>query len=154
MLSIGSKTRNNTREGLTKMKRNRKTTLIWITRSCVSLTVAFLIGISDNPLGLLLCYVAATALILAFVYPWRRVKKFLILAGASLIGFPIFVILHNLFYGLGEIARGIIVLEHVLGFLHAAFFIVAVMVCPPGFLIGAVGSVVMYFKDRRKCRSC
>ncbi len=135
--------------GLTGMKRSRKVTLVWVTICCVSLIVAFFIGISDNLPGLLLCYVAVTALILAFVHTWRQVKRFLILLGASLIGFPLFVILHNLFYGLGQVAADIIVLGTLLEFLHAVFFLVAIMVCPPGVLIGAVGSVVTYCKGRQ-----
>ncbi len=111
--------------------------------------VAFFIGISANQQGLLLCYLAAIALILAFVHTWRKVKYFLILAGASLIGFPFFAVLHNVFYGLGEMAADIIVLSHLLGFLSAGFFLVAIIVCPAGFLIGVVGSVLMYFKKRK-----
>ena len=135
--------------GLTGMKRSRKVTLVLVTLCCVSLIVAFFIGISDNLPGLVLCYVAVTALILAFVHTWRQVKRFLILLGASLIGFPLFVILHNLFYGLGQVAADIIVLGSLLEFLHAVFFLVAIMVCPPGVLIGAVGSVVTYCKGRQ-----
>jgi hypothetical protein len=135
--------------GLAGMKRSRKVTLVLVTLCCVSLIVAFLIGISDNLPGLLLCYIAVTALILAFVHTWRRVKSFLILLGASLIGFPLFVILHNLFYALGQVAADVIVLGSLLEFLHAVFFLVAIMVCPPGVLIGAVGSVVTYCKGRQ-----
>ena len=135
--------------GLTGMKRTRKVTLVLVTICCVSLIVAFLVGISDNLPGLLLCYVAVTALILAFVHTWRQVKRFLILLGASLIGFPLFVILHNLFYGLGQVAADIIVLGYLLECLNAVFFLVAIMVCPPGVLIGAVGSVVTYCKGRQ-----
>ena len=135
--------------GLTGMKRSRKVTLVLVTICCVSLIVAFFIGISDNLPGLVLCYVAVTALILAFVHTWRQVKSFLILLGASLIGFPLFVVLHNLFYGLGQVAADIIVLGILLEFLHVVFFLVAIMVCPPGVLIGAVGSVVTYCKGRQ-----
>ncbi len=135
--------------GLTGMKRSRKATLVLVTLCCVSLIVAFLIGISDNLPGLLLCYVAVTALILAFVHTWRQVKRFLILLGASLIGFPLFVILHNLFYGLGQMAADVIVLSPLLEFLHVVFFLVAILVCPPGVLIGAVGSVVTYCRGRQ-----
>ncbi|MDY6875894.1 MAG: hypothetical protein SWK90_06805 [Chloroflexota bacterium] len=135
--------------GLTGMKRSRKVTLVLVTLCCVSLIVAFLIGISDNPPGLVLCYIAVTALILAFVHTWRQVKRFLILLGASLIGFPLFVILHNLFYALGQVAADVIVLGTLLEFLHVVFFLVAIMVCPPGVLIGAVGSVVTYCRGRQ-----
>ncbi len=130
-------------------KSSRKVTFIFLAICCVSMIVAFFIGISDNPPGLLLCYLAAIALILAFIHTWRRVKYFMILLGASLIGFPFFAVLHNVFYGLGEMAADIIVLNHLLGFLSAGFFLVAIIVCPAGFLISAVGSVLMYLKKRK-----
>ncbi len=130
------------------MTRSRKITLVLIGICCISLLSAFIVGISDNLPGIALCYVAAATLILAFVHTWRQVRRFLILAGASLIGFPIFVVLHNLFYALGILAAGVILLNQLLEFLHAAFFIIAIIVCPPGFLIGAVGSVIVYFKKR------
>ena len=131
------------------MKSSRRVTLIWLAICGVSLSVAFLIGIDDNPPGIMLCYLAATALILAFVHPWRKVKYFLMLAGASLIGFFLFAILHNVFYALAQMAENIIVLRQLLGFLDAGSFLVAIIVCPPGILVGMAGSVIMYFKQRK-----
>ena len=106
-------------------------------------TAAFAIGISDNLPGLALCYLAVAAFILAFVHTWRQVRRFLILLGASLVGFLIFVVLHNLFYALAQISAHIVVLGQLLEYLHAVFFLVAILVCPAGFLIGAAGSVAM-----------
>ena len=51
-----------------------------------------------------------------------KLKKFLILAGASATGFFISVLLHNLI--LGD---------------EPVFFLLAIIVCPIGFLIGAIG---------------
>ena len=130
-------------------KSGRKATFILLAICCASLIVAFLIGISDNWPGVLLCFLAATAFILAFVHTWRKANYFLILLGASLIGFFLFAVLHNVFYGLGQMAADIIVLKHLLGFLDAGSFLVAILVCPAGCLIGAVGSVLMYFKQRK-----
>ena len=126
-----------------------KATFILLAICCASLIVAFLIGISDNWPGILLCYLAASAFILAFVHTWRKVKYFLILSGASLVGFFLFAVLHNVFYGLGQMVANIIVLSHLLEFLHVVFFILAVIFCPAGLLIGVVGSVLMYFKQRK-----
>jgi len=69
-----------------------------------------------------------------------------------LVGFAVFVVLHNVFYALGQMAANIIVLKQFLDFSHAIFFIISIFVCPAGFLIGVVGSVVttiMYLKKRR-----
>jgi len=75
-------------------------------------------------------------------------RIFLLTAGASLIGFPVFAALHNLFYGLAEMVD-IVILERILEFLHAAFFCIAVIVCPAGFLVGLVGSIVLIVRKHR-----
>jgi len=63
-------------------------------------------------------------------------KKFLILTGASAVGLPVFVLLHNVVSGLFNIEEPV-------------FFIMAIFVCPIGFLVGAVGSVVLAIKNKR-----
>lgn len=76
-------------------------------------------------------------------------KKFLLLTGASSAGFFVFVLMHNLFYALSVITSNIIVLKYLTEVLHIAFFIIAVFVCPTGFLVGAVGSAVLFAKKKR-----
>jgi hypothetical protein len=132
--------------------RNRTATLALVAVGCVSLTAALAIGIADNLPGLALVYLAVAAWILALAHPWRQVRSFLILLATSLIGFPVSIFLHNLFYGLGALASDITVLSQALGVLDVVFFILAVLVCPPGVLIGAVGSVVvavLHFRRER-----
>ena len=67
-------------------------------------------------------------------------KKFFLLTGASAIGIPVSILLHNLVYGLfihffGE------------GFWNGGdepyYFIMATVVCPLGYLVGAIGSIVL-----------
>ena len=128
------------------MTRNRKLSLIFIVICCVLLTAAFFVGISGNPPGLFLCYLATAALILAFVHRWRKLKSFLILLGISIIGFVVFVILHNVFYAFAEMTADIIILNYLLEFLHAVFFLIAVLVCPTGLLIGTIGIAAVFFK--------
>ena len=77
-----------------------------------------------------------------------KLKKFLILTGGSASGFLVGVLLHNLLYGLGMLVEHIAWLYFLLEVLHVGFFIMAVLVCPLGFLIGVVGSVVMFNKKR------
>lgn len=126
-------------------KKNR-ITFVFIALCCILLAVAFFVGISGNPLGLFLCYLATAALILAFVHRWRKLKSFLILLGVSLIGFPLFVILHNLFYALAEMTIDIIVLNYSFEFLQVASFLIAIFACPAGFLVSAVGIAAVSFK--------
>jgi hypothetical protein len=129
--------------------RSRVSTLVLIATGVVLLAAALFIGIGDNPPGLVLTYLAITAWILALAHRWRRLKSFLILLGASLIGFPLFSVLHNVFYALGVLASEFVVLSRFLGFLDVASFILSVLICPPGALIGAAGSVVMAISHLR-----
>jgi len=62
-------------------------------------------------------------------------KKFLLLTGASAAGFFPFVILHNM-------------LSALLNTEEPVFFIIATMVCPLGFLVGAMGTIVLNIKTK------
>ena len=79
-----------------------------------------------------------------------KLKKFLILTGVSASGFFIFVILHNLFYALGMIVEEIFILNYLIEGLHVVFFLTAVIVCPIGFLIGMIGSIILLIKHKNK----
>ena len=127
-------------------------TLVLIAAGCACLAAALLVGIADNPPGLALVYLAVTAWILALALRWRRVRSYLILLGASLVGFVVAVVLHNLFYALGVVAPDAVVLQAVLGFLEVAFFLLAVFVCPPGAVIGAVGGLVLAVRQWKRAR--
>ena len=74
-------------------------------------------------------------------------KGFLILTGSCAVGLPLFAVLHNLVYALlilwfGEDFWGASGDEPV-------FFILATIVCPIGFLVGAVGTIVLAVKNKR-----
>lgn len=78
-----------------------------------------------------------------------NLKKFLILTGASAAGFFVSVLLHNFLYGLSEIIRHITLLHYLTEALHVTFFIIAVLVCPLGFLIGTIGSIVLLIRKQK-----
>lgn len=78
-----------------------------------------------------------------------KLKKFLILTGGSASGFLVGVLLHNLLYALGMLVGHIAWLYFLLEVLHVGFFIMAVLVCPLGFLVGVVGSVVLFTKKKK-----
>ena len=63
-------------------------------------------------------------------------KKFLLLTGASAVGLPVFVLLHNVVSGLFNIEEPV-------------FFIMAVFVCPIAFLVGVVGSIKLAIRNRQ-----
>ena len=67
-------------------------------------------------------------------------KKFLLTMGASVTGLPIFALLHNVVYGIFIHFFG-------KGFWNGGdepfFFIMAIIICPLGFLVGAIGSIIL-----------
>ena len=77
-------------------------------------------------------------------------RKLLILTGVSAAGFFVSILLHNFLYALAIVVSHIIVLKYIFEFLHATFFILAVLVCPLGFLIGTVGNATIFIKKRKR----
>jgi len=130
--------------------RNRTLTFVFLAICCASATAAIVVGISDNPPGILLAFGAATALVLAFVHPWRNAKQFRLLLYASVLGLVIFGILHNVFEAVANKAASAGALQSLLQGLGVAAFLLAVLICPPAILVGAVGSVVMFIRNRRR----
>ena len=78
-----------------------------------------------------------------------KLQKLLILTGASAAGFFILVVLHNFLYALNVITSDIIILRHLTEILHVTFFLIAILVCPLGFLIGAIGIIIILVKKKR-----
>jgi MFS family permease len=75
-----------------------------------------------------------------------KLKKFLLLTGASAVGLPVFAILSNVVYALviyffGENAWGTMGDE-------PFFFILATVVCPIAFLVGVIGTIVLGAKNK------
>jgi len=64
-----------------------------------------------------------------------KLKTFLLLTGASSMGLLVFVVLHNIISGL-------------FGIEEPVFFILAIPVCPLGFLVGAAGTIVLTVKNK------
>lgn len=122
---------------------NRTRTLVFLT-VCAALAVAAgFVGIDDNPPGLILAYLAGVALTLAFAHPWRSPRTFRRLLYAAVGGFAVAAILHNVFYALGTVPDLPRFAEHLFEGGHVFFFGVALFLCPPAFLVGAVGAVVL-----------
>ena len=76
-------------------------------------------------------------------------KKFLLLTGASAVGFLLFVLLHNAVYGLFIHFFGA---DFWNGGDEPVFFVIAIFVCPLGFLVGAVGSIVLAIRQHRMAK--
>jgi len=78
-------------------------------------------------------------------------KRFLLLTGVSVIGMPVSIILHNFIYGLFIYFSGQDFWYRIgLGGDEPFFFIMAIFVCPIGFLVGVISSIVLLIKQRKK----
>ncbi len=76
-------------------------------------------------------------------------KKFLLVTGAAPIGAVVSVILHNAFYGVFIYFFGADFWDRIGTGDEPVFFILAIIVCPIAFLVGVVGSIVLFIKGRR-----
>ena len=133
---------------LTQPNRNR--TFIFLAIGGLSVIAAVTVGIDDNPPGILLAFLSTTASILAFVHPWRTSRQFRLLLYASALGFVVFGFLHNLLEGFASILGSSGLVHDFLNLIAVAFFLIAILVCPPGLLVGAVGAVVMSIRNRHR----
>lgn len=109
---------------------------------------AFVVGIDDNLPGIALLYGGLICLTLAAVCRWRRPKSFFSLFALSLVGFFLFAVLHNLLYAVGK-STAIAWVQAVMEGLHVAAFMIALLVCPVGVLVGLVGWITTLFLNRR-----
>jgi len=67
--------------------------------------------------------------------PPTKLKKYLILIGASITGFLVFAILHNIISGLlGQLLKKEVE--------EPVFFLLATIACPVGLIIGIIGSII------------
>jgi hypothetical protein len=73
-------------------------------------------------------------------------RTFLMLTGISAAAPFVFSVLHNLFYGLAEMFER---LKCVFEPLHAASFIIALIIAPITFVIGVAGSIVLLKREKR-----
>ncbi len=110
------------------------------------------VGVSDNPPGLLLVYLASVCFVSALVHPWQEPRRYRYLAYASVLLLLLFAVLHNVFAALGgEGAGG--PFRYALEPLGVASFMLAVFACPAGFVVGIVGSLVVFVRNRRRAKA-
>ncbi|HDP69883.1 MAG TPA: hypothetical protein ENN38_03620 [Actinobacteria bacterium] len=129
---------------------NRIKTLILLVICGLSAIAAAAVGIDDNPPGILLVFLATTALVLAFVHPWRTARQFRFLLYTSALGLVLFAILHNVFEVVSSKTASAGVLQILLQGLGVAAFFLATLICPVAFIVGAVGLVAMFIRNRRR----
>ena len=133
------------------LPKNRKMMLILLTICGLLAIAAVIVGIDDNLPGILLAFLAATAFVLAFVHPWRTARKFMFLLLASILGFVLFIILNIILDTVAQNPANTGTLQDLLQSpAIAAVSIIIAMICSAAFIVGAVGSVAMFIRNRHR----
>jgi len=128
----------------TRSKRNRTFILLGV---CAALGLAAAaIGIDDNLAGILFAYLAAIALVASLVHPWQTFRRYRRLLYLSILAIVVAVLLHNLLDFFASNVGG--VGSDLLGGAAAAFFIVGTLLAPAGVLVGGIGALVMFLRER------
>ncbi len=130
---------------------NRIRTFILLVICGLLAIAAGAVGIDDNPPGILLAYLTATAFVLAFAHPWRTARKFVFLLLASVLGFVLFVILNIIS---DSIAQNPATSSALRDLMQSPAFdtlnLIIALIFPAAFIVGAVGSVAMFIRNRRQ----
>jgi len=130
---------------------NRTKTFVLLAVCGLLAIAAGAVGIDDNPPGVLLAFLAATAFVLAFVHPWRTAKKFVLLLLASVLGFVLYIILNIILDTAVQDPATASALQDLLQSPVAdALSIIIAMLCFAAFIVGAAGSVAMFMRNRRR----
>jgi uncharacterized membrane protein (UPF0136 family) len=130
---------------------NRNKTFILLAICALLAIASAVVGIDDNPPGILLAFLSATAFVLAFVHPWRTARKFMFLILASLLGFVLYIILNIILDTAAQNPAATSALQDLLNSpIVNALSIIIAMICAAAIIVGAVGSVAMFIRNRRR----
>lgn len=117
----------------------QKSTYVYLAVSIILIVMALIVGIDDNPPGIIVFFLGSLVLVVAFTHNWKKAGSYLLLGVFSMAGFAVSVLLHNVFEAIG--GEGTI-----LGSVGAMFFLIALFICPACLLVGIVGSIVKALK--------
>ena len=134
-------------------KDDRRRSLTFMAIGLIFIIVSSVIGLSDNLPMIFICGTGIILAGLAFVHHWNEIRKFQIFIIASFLGLAFFILMHNVFYGLAEYSKEIVLLPDILNFLSVIFFILAVLICPAGIVIGIIGLIYLYAKRKFSVKS-
>jgi len=110
----------------------------------VFFTAAIVAVTSDRIItGIVLSYLSAAVLVLAFTGDWQEAKQFFILLVASVVLFVVMLFIYVSFFGAGS-ATGI------MEFFRMVLFCLIVFLCPVCWVTGAAGGVMVFVQKRRK----
>jgi disulfide bond formation protein DsbB len=131
--------------------RNRIKTFIFLVTCGLLAIASVVVGIDENPPGILLALLAAVTFVLAFSHPWRTAKKYMFLLLASVLGFILFMILSMISDSIVQNPASSDTLQKLIeSAVNEALSIIFAMLCSAAFLVGVVGAVVMFIRNRRQ----
>jgi len=113
----------------------------------VLLAAAMLVGIADNPPGLLLAFASSIVVVLALTMDWHHPRKHFYLFVGSFLAFAVTAVLHNVFEAAASVA-GVPWLKAAGGAIGATFFLIAIFLCPAGMVVGAVGGIASMLRPK------
>lgn len=123
----------------------RRRTFLLLAVSVALAIAAIIVGIDDNPPGIALGLLSATAFVVALVHTWSDSRRFRRLIYASVLGFVALVVISNLLEATVPEAAVPGAVNTVLN----AAAIVAFMLCPAGLLVGVAGALITWRRERR-----
>lgn len=121
---------------------------IFLVGALVALIAALIVGVSDNPPGVVLAYLASAFLVSAFTTRWTRPRPFLMLVGWAILGFGVTAVLHNVFDALAQLGGGLPVIPALAGAVSVIAFFLAVLIAPAALIVGLAGAVVTGLRGR------
>ena len=119
-----------------------KKTYYYLILGILSTVISLLMGIDDNLIAISLLFVGAIFLVIAFSYRFKKSNSFLILIFSSIGGLIVFSILHNVFEALEE--------NIFLKSIGVFFFLLAIIGCPSGIIVGTIGFIVRQIREEKK----
>ena len=135
--------------GALSTRSNRIKTLILLVICCLSAIASTVVGIDENPPGILLALLAAVTFVLAFSHLWRTARKFMFLLLAAVLGFVLFIIVSIVSDSIVQNPASSDALQNLIQSpVNEALSIISAMLCSAAFLVGVVGAVVMFIRSR------
>ena len=129
--------------------RNRITTFIFLVTCGLLAIASVVVGIDENPPGILLALFAAVTFVLAFSHPWRTARKFMFLLLAAVLGFVLFIVVSIVSDFIVQNPASSDALQNLIESpVNEALSIIFAMLCSAAFLVGVVGAVVMFIRSR------
>jgi len=126
-------------------------TLILLLVCGLSAIASVMVGIDDNPPGMLLALLAAISFLLAFIHPWKTTRKFMFLLLASVLGFVLFIILNIISDSIVQNPATSDSLKNLIQSPASdALNVILTMICTAAFVIGIVGSFILSIRSRRQ----